>query len=74
MLNLEIESTDKASSVVNNVGRTLVEKALRLGSKEIDVTNNSFIHDAYKDLYLSEKECEAPRHTAGQYFKSTVGQ
>ena len=74
MLNLEIESTDKASSVVNNVGRTLVKKALRLGSKEIDVTNNSFIHDAYNDLYLREKEREAPRHTAGQCFKSTVGQ
>ena len=73
MFDLEIESTDKASSVVNNVGRTLVKKALRLGSKEIDVTNNSFIHDAYKDLYLSEKEREAPRHRASQWFKSTVG-
>ena len=29
---------------------------LRLGSKEIDVINNSCIYDAYKDLYLSEKE------------------
>ena len=66
MFDLEIESTDKASSVVNNVGRTLVKKALRLGSKEIDVTNNSFIHDAHKDLYLSEKEREAPWHRASQ--------
>ena len=29
---------------------------LKLGSKEIDVINNSCIYDAYKDLYLSEKE------------------
>ena len=31
---LEIDSTDKACSVVNDVGRTLVKKVLRLGSKE----------------------------------------
>ena len=31
---------------------------LRLGSKEIDVINNSCIYDAYKDLYLSKKERE----------------
>ena len=31
---------------------------LRLGSKEIDVINNSCIYDAYKDLYLSKKELE----------------
>ena len=31
---------------------------LRLGSKEIDVINNACIYDAYKDPYLSEKECE----------------
>ena len=29
-----------------------------LGSKEIDVTNNSDVYDTYKDLYLSEKERE----------------
>ena len=29
-----------------------------LGSKEIDTINNSDISDTYKDLYLSEKECE----------------
>ena len=34
------------------------KKVLRLGSKEIDVINNSCIYDAYKDLYLSEKERE----------------
>ena len=31
---------------------------LRIGSKEIDTINNSCIYDAYKDLYLSEKEDE----------------
>ena len=29
-----------------------------LGSKDIDTINNSDIYDKYKDLYLSEKECE----------------
>ena len=56
---LDIESTDKARSVVNNVGRALVKKkVLMLGSKEIDTINNSDIYDTYKDLYLSEKERE----------------
>ena len=55
---LELTSTDKTRTVVNNVGRTLVKKVLRLGSKEIDVINNVCIYDTYKDLYLSEKECE----------------
>ena len=31
---------------------------LILGSTEIDTINNSDIYDTYKDLYLSEKECE----------------
>ena len=31
---------------------------LRLRSKKIDVINNSCIYDAYKELYLSEKESE----------------
>ena len=57
--NLDIESTDKARSVVNNVGRALVKKkVLMLGSKDIDTINNSVIYDTYKDLYLSEKERE----------------
>ena len=57
--NLDIESTDKACSVVNNVGTALVKKKeLILGSKEIDTINNSDIFDIYKDLYLSEKERE----------------
>ena len=57
--NLDIESTDKARSVVNNVGRALVKKkVLMLGSKDIDTINNSDVYDTYKDLYLSEKECE----------------
>ena len=55
---LEFTSTDKVRTVVNNVGRALVKKVLRLGSKEIDVINNACIFDAYKDLDLSEKECE----------------
>ena len=57
--NLDIESTDKSRSVVNNVGRALVKKKVpMLGSKEIDAINNSDIYDTYKDLYLSEKERE----------------
>ena len=57
--NLDIESTEKARSVVNNVGRALVKKkVLKLGSKVIDTTDNSDIYDTYKHLYLSEKECE----------------
>ena len=57
--NLDIESTDKARSVVNNVGRALVKKkVLMLGSTDIDTINNSDIYDTYKDLYLSEKERE----------------
>ena len=57
--NLDIESIDKARSVVNNVGRALLKKkVLMLGSKDIDKINNSYIYDTYKDLYLSEKERE----------------
>ena len=57
MFNLEIESTDKERSVVNNVDRTLVKtKELMLGSKEIETVNNSHICDTYKDLYLNKKE------------------
>ena len=54
--NLDIESTDKTRSVVNNVGRALLKKkVLMLGSKDIDTINNSDIYNTYKDLYLSEK-------------------
>ena len=57
--NLDIESTDKAPSVVNNVGRALVKKkVLMLGSKDNDTIKNSDIYDTYEDLYLSEKERE----------------
>ena len=57
--NLDITSTDKARSVVNNLARALVKKkVLMLGSKEIDTINNSDIYDTYKDLYLSKKERE----------------
>ena len=54
---LDITSTNKARSAVNNVGRALVKKkVLMLGSKEIDTINNSDIYDTYKDLYLSKRE------------------
>ena len=57
--NLDIKSTDKTRSVVNNVGRALVnKKVLMLGSKDIDTINNSDIYDTYKHLYLSKKERE----------------
>ena len=57
--NLDIKSTDKACSVVNNVGRAMVKKkVLMLGSTDTDTINNSDIYDTYKDLYLSEKERE----------------
>ena len=57
--NLDITSTDKARSVVNNLARALgKKKVLMLGSKEIDTINNSDIYDTYKALYLSEKERE----------------
>ena len=57
--NLDIEPTDKARSVVNNVGRALVKKkVLMRGSMDIDIINNSDIYDTYKGLYLTEKECE----------------
>ena len=42
--NLDITSTDKARSVVNNVDKALVKKkVLILGSKEVDTINNSDI-------------------------------
>ena len=57
--NLDIESTSKARSVVNNVGRTLVKKkVLMLGSTDIGTINNSDIYDTYKNLYFGEKEHE----------------
>ena len=44
---------------MNNVDRALVKKkVLVLGSKDIEMINNSDIYDTYKDLYLSEKERE----------------
>ena len=57
--NLDIESTDKARSIVNNIGRALVKKkVVMLGSEDIGTINNSDIYDTYKDLYLSKKEHE----------------
>ena len=62
--NLDIESTDKAQSIVNNADRTLVKKkVLMCGLKEIDKINNSNVFDTYKDFYLSAKKGEK------SYFK-----
>ena len=56
MFNLDIESRDKARSIVNNVGRALVKKkVLMLGSKDTDMINNSDVYD--RTRILSEKEC-----------------
>ena len=42
--NLDIESTDKTCSIVNNIGRALVnKKVLMLGSSEVDAINNADI-------------------------------
>ena len=57
--NLDIESSDKTHSVVNNTGQALVKKkVLILDSTEIDTIKNSDIYDTYEDLYLSEKKRE----------------
>ena len=57
--NLDITSTGKARSVINNVSRVLVKKKVLMpGSNKIDTINNSNIYDMYKDLALSEKERE----------------
>ena len=49
--NLDIESIDKTRSIVNNEGRAVVKKkVLMLGSKNIDMINNSDVYDTYKDL------------------------
>ena len=57
--NLDIKSTNKARSVVNNGGRTLVEKTvLMFDSKDIHTIHNSVIYDTYKDLDWSKKEHE----------------
>ena len=48
---LDIDATDNARNVVNNVGRVLVKKkVLMLGSTDIDTISNSDIYDTYKDL------------------------
>ena len=57
--NLDIESTDKVRSVVNNVGRALVKKkVLMLGSKDNDTINHSDTYNKYNDLFLSKKKRE----------------
>ena len=53
--NLDIESTDKTRSIVNNLGRALVrKKVLMFGSKDISTIYNSDVYEKFKDLYLSE--------------------
>ena len=55
--NLDIESTDKARSIVNNVGMAFIKKKVfMLRSKDIHKINNSDVYDTYKDLFSSEKE------------------
>ena len=57
--NPDIEYTDKTRSVAKNLGRALLKKkVLMLGSKEIYTVNTTDSYDAYKNLYLSEKERE----------------
>ena len=69
--NLDITSTDKSRSVLNNVGRVLVKKKVFVpGSNKIDMINNSNIYDMYKDLALSEKE---PEKKLLQGLQSTNG-
>ena len=64
-LNLDIESTDKARSVVKNVGQALVKKnVLMIGSKDIDTINNSDIYDTYKDFYRSMKNVKRSYYKA----------
>ena len=44
---------------MNNVGGALVKKKLlMIGSKDIDMIDDSDFYDTHKDLYLSEKESE----------------
>ena len=57
--NLDIESSEKARSVVNNVPRELEKEQMpMLHSKDIDTINDADVYNTYKDLYLSEKESE----------------
>ena len=64
--NLDIESTGKARSVVNNVGRAMVKKNVLMPvSRDIDKINNSDIYDTYKDLYLSKKKKHEERLLQG---------
>ena len=54
-----IQYTDKTRSIIKNVARPLLKKkVLMYGSKDVHTTNNQDIYDAYKSLYLSEKERE----------------
>ena len=57
--NLDIEFKDKRLRIDKNVGRAMMKKKfVMLGSKEMNTINYAGIYDTYRDLYLSEKECE----------------
>ena len=59
MFNIDNESTKKALTTVNSLGRALVKKTMViLEVKEIYITNNADIYGTLKNLYLSEKESE----------------
>ena len=50
--NLDIESTDKTRSVVNNVGKALVKKkVLMFDSNDMGTINNPDIYDMYTDVH-----------------------
>ena len=56
---LDIESTDKMRTIVDNFGKALVKKKmLILSSNQSDTINDSDIYDTCKNLYLREKERE----------------
>ena len=58
-INIDIDFTEKARTIAENVGRALVKKkVVMIGSKEINTINNADIYETYKDLYLSEEERE----------------
>ena len=69
--NLDISSTDKARSVVNNVGRALVKKRCLCWVWK----TNSDIYDTCKDLYLRKKEREEKLHgiQSANRLKARVG-
>ena len=71
MFNLDITSTDKARSVVNNAGRALVKKeVLMLGSKDIDLINLWHIQRPLPKWKRTWRK-DASRHVVDQWSKGT---